>query len=416
MSVAPIAEADQPAAVLPAGFTRLAWSNLLAQSAEQVGLAAVPLVAVLAFGAGAGATGLLQALQTLPFLLLSFPAGLVADRASRRRLMAGAEAVRAASLLAVLALLAAGRLDLPLLGLLGFIGAAGTVAYTVAAPALVPALVPRARLSAANGRLELARSVAFAAGPSLGGALVGWTGAPAAFALAAGLSGAAALLLAGLPEPARPASARRHLLRELRDGAGFVLGHRLLRPVLLTAVVFNTAWFVLQAAYVPYAVHALGLTAAAVGATIGCYGLGMVVGALLSQALARRLPFGLIVAIGPTAGLAAAITMALTIWAPSPWLAGVSFFLFGAGPVLWVISTTTLRQAVTPDGLLGRASAMVATSTMGARPIGAALGALIGSNWGLPACLLVAAAGFLVQFLVIARSPVPGLAHLPTPD
>src|SRR4051812_13462133 len=59
---------------LPAAFLRLAWSNLAAQSAEQIGLAAAPLVAVLALGAGAGETGLLQTAQTLPFLLLSIPA------------------------------------------------------------------------------------------------------------------------------------------------------------------------------------------------------------------------------------------------------------------------------------------------------------------------------------------------------
>src|SRR3989442_16036978 len=77
---------------LPPGFNRLAWSNLAAQSAEQVALAAAPIVAVLVLGAGAGATGLLQTAQTLPFLLLSIPAGVLADRASRRRLMAGAPA------------------------------------------------------------------------------------------------------------------------------------------------------------------------------------------------------------------------------------------------------------------------------------------------------------------------------------
>src|SRR5437773_8357134 len=89
---------------LPASFNRLAWSNLAAQSAEQIGLAAAPIVAVLALGAGAGATGLLQTAQTLPFLLLSIPAGVLADRASRRRLMAGAEALRALSLAGVLTL------------------------------------------------------------------------------------------------------------------------------------------------------------------------------------------------------------------------------------------------------------------------------------------------------------------------
>src|SRR3989442_963544 len=89
---------------LPASFNRLAWSNLAAQSAEQIGLAAAPIVAVLALGAGAGATGLVQTAQTLPFLLLSVPAGVLADRASRRRLMAGAEALRALSLAGVLTL------------------------------------------------------------------------------------------------------------------------------------------------------------------------------------------------------------------------------------------------------------------------------------------------------------------------
>src|SRR6266849_3278666 len=146
---------------LPPAFNRLAWSNLAAQSAEQVGLAAAPIVAVLALGAGAGETGLLQTAQTLPFLLLSIPLGVLADRMSRRKLMAGAEALRAISLVAVLALAGLGQLTWPLLALLGFVGACGTVAYSVAAPALVPSLVPRAALAAANGRLELARTVAF---------------------------------------------------------------------------------------------------------------------------------------------------------------------------------------------------------------------------------------------------------------
>src|ERR1700719_2609998 len=85
-------------AVFPPGFRRLVWSNLAAQSAEQIGLAAAPIVAVFAFGAGAGETGLLQTAQTLPFLLLAIPAGVLADRVSRRGLMVTAEALRAASL------------------------------------------------------------------------------------------------------------------------------------------------------------------------------------------------------------------------------------------------------------------------------------------------------------------------------
>src|SRR5439155_179315 len=210
-----------------------------------------------------------------------------ADRASRRRLMAGAEALRALSLAGVLTLAHLNLLTLPLLALLGFIGACGTVAYSVASPALVPALVPAGALAAANGRIELARTVAFAGGPALAGALVGWTGGAPAFGVAAGLSAAAVVLLAGV---------------------------------------------------------------------------------------------------------AAAAVMVLTIWIPVGALAGVSFFLIGTGPIVWVISTATLRQTVTPRDLLGRASAINITA-YGARPVGAALGALLGAVSGAETCLVVAAAG-----------------------
>src|SRR5262249_44827481 len=155
------------------------------QSAEQIGLAATPIVAVVALGAGTGETGVLQTAQTLPFLLFAIPAGVLADRLARRSVMACAEGLRVASLLRVLALATLGLLTLPLLAVLGFVGACGTVAYSVTAPSLVPSLVAPGALARANARIELARTVAFAAGPALAGALIGWTGGTPAFGVAA---------------------------------------------------------------------------------------------------------------------------------------------------------------------------------------------------------------------------------------
>jgi predicted MFS family arabinose efflux permease len=394
------------------GFPRLAWSNLAAQSAEQIGLAATPLVAVLALGAGAGETGFLQTAQTLPFLLLAIPAGLLADRMPRRRLMALAEGVRAASLIAALALAQTGWLTLGWLALLGAVGACGTVAYSVAAPSLVPSLVPAGRLAAANARLELARTAACVGGPAGAGALGGWTGAGAAFGLAAALSSGAAILLTGLREPPRASVEVGHPLADLREGAAFMLRHGLLLPILLTQFVFNTAFFVLQAVYVPYAVHHLGLSASQVGVTLATYGVGMVLGALLAGRVIRALPFGVVIVIGPVSGLGAALVIALTIWAPSFWLAALGFFLMGVGPILWVISTTTLRQTVTPSHLLGRVSA-INIAAYGSRPLGAAIGGFVGGLYGAEAALLVAAGGFLIQAVVILMSPVLRLGEQP---
>lgn len=314
--------------VLPAAFRRLAASNLAAQCSEQIALAAAPLVAVLALGANAAQTGYLQTAQTLPFLLLSLPAGVLADRIARRTLMTAAECARAASLLGLLALLAAG-------------------------------------------------------------------------------------LLAGLPpEPPRTAT-RRHLWRELREGAAFVAAHPLLRPVLVTAVCFNTAWFVLQAVYVVYAVERLGLTAAGVGMTLGIYGAGMLAGALAAPWLAARLSFGALIAAGPTCALAASLILLSTLaWPAGAW-AGVGLFLFGAGPILWTIATTTLRQAVTPNALLGRVSAVIVTATFGARPVGALIGATLAARLGMEACLWLSSVGFAAQFAVLLASPVARLRRQP---
>lgn len=398
---------------LPRSFNALAGANLAAQSAEQVSLAAAPIVAVLMLGAGPGQIGLLNTAQSLPFLLLSIPLGLLSDRSSRRRLMVASEALRALSLAALMLAVASGRLSLALLAALGFLGATGTVGFSVTAPAMVPALVPREALGRANSRLELARSMAFAGGPALAGALVSWAGASVAFALATALSTLAVALLLRLPDPARAPAPQRHPWLELKDGARLVWQHALLRPILLTAVAWNISWFVMQAAYVPYAMHALGLSASGVGLTLAGYGVGMVTGALLAPRVIGALPFGTVVVVGPACSVLAMATMVASLAWPTGWLAGLSMFLFGVGPILWTISSTTLRQTVTPQAMLGRVSAIFLAVNMGARPLGAALGGAVGEAGGAAACLVLALLGFGVQALLIFSSPVRGLQRLP---
>jgi predicted MFS family arabinose efflux permease len=220
------------------------------------------------------------------------------------------------------------------------------------------------------------------------------------------------VLLSGIYEPPRAPAPRRHPLQDIKEGAVFVLHHPLLRPVFITQFIFNTAWFVMLAVFVPYAVRRFGLSAAGIGTVLAMYGVGMMVGALVATRIMRQLAFGTVIGLGPVTGFVAAVVMALTAVVPSPWLAGVSFFLLGVGPILWVISTTTLRQSVTPPSLLGRVSAINIMS-YGARPLGSALGAIVGGLYGAEMCLYLAAAIFAVQALVILMSPAVSLARQP---
>ena len=275
----------------------------------------------------------------------------------------------------------------------------------------MPSLVSQDRLSTANARIELARTVAFAGGPALGGLLVGWVGAAAAFALAALLSIAATVLLGGIREQPRTLPPRRAPLRDIRAGAAFVFEHTMLRPIFITQFIFNVASFTILSVFVPYAVRHLGQSPSSVGVILGMYGSGMVIGALGAARALRMIPFGIVVGIGPIAGFLASALMLLTIYLPSPAIAAASFFLLGAGPILWVISTTT-RQAVTPPSLLGRVSAINIVA-YGARPIGAGIGAVVGAAYGAEACLAVAALLSSPRWPVIWLSPAVGLARQP---
>jgi len=394
-------------------FRRFALSSLCAQCAEQIGLAAAPILAVYLFAASSSQVALLQTMLTAPFLLLAIPAGVLADRLPRRSMLVAAELLRASCFAVILLLLASGTLTLVSLAVLGFVGAAGTVAYNVTVPGTTPLLVARQYLPVANSRLELARSIAFSAGPSVAGLVYGALGGVPSYAIALVLSLSAAGLVALMPLAGAPAAARGRLWPALREGFGFTFADRHLRPVLYTAVAFNTAWFLLQAAFVPYAASHLGMDAAAAGAAMALYGVGMICGALLTPRLSRALRFGQVIVLGPVGGFLGAVLMAASVWVPARPLVWAGFFFFGAGPVIWSAATATLRQAVTPPALIGRVSAVVTTFTFGARPLGALIAAVVAATYGPSACIVAALAGFAIQLAIILHSTVRDLVDVP---
>jgi len=389
----------------------MATANLSAQLAEQLSLTAVPLVAVLVLEAGPADIGLLGAAQTLPFLLLSIPLGLVADRLPRRTVVVFSEALRTLTLVLLVLLAVTDNVTFAALLLLGFLGALGTVGFTVAVPALLPALLPSELHARANARIELARSMAYAGGPAIAGALVAWAGASSTFVLAALLSAVAVLCLWPLSEPKRAKPTARSALAEIGEGARFAWCHEWLRPMLLTGMAWNLSWFVLQAAYVPYALRVLTLSSQQVGVTLGCCGLGMVFGALCAPRIIRHLVLGRAIQLGPVVSVFAMLAMTMTLVQPSAWLAGLSYFLFGAGPIVWTITTTTLRQAITPAAVLGRVGSVFLTVNAGARPLGALLGAAVGEIWGESACLWLALFGFTSQAGIILTSGLRSLSY-----
>jgi predicted MFS family arabinose efflux permease len=336
----------------------------------------------------------------------------LADRISRPRLLLLTEGARFASLVLITWLAAMGTPDWRMLAVLSFVLAMGTVGFGVAAPALIAASTPSALVGAANARIEVARACAFAIGPTLAGYLAQGGQIAWAFGVAALFSLLAMGWFSVLHHPAatKPSAAPAAFWVQAREGIAFVAGHQLLRPIMATQLVFNAAWMVLVATFVPFAVGTLQWSAAFTGLAMGWAGIGMVTGALAAGWALRRLPLGRVVGIGPVCGLLSALTITSLAWWPSQALACVGFFLLGSGPMLWTVSTTTLRQKVTPAALMGRVSA-VSVLAFGARPVGALLAAVVGSYWGAWPCLALSSALFAVQAVLVLSSPVFALKN-----
>jgi predicted MFS family arabinose efflux permease len=394
-------------------LNRLSFANLAANGAEQLAMAAIPLMAALTLGATAESMGALSAVQTLPFLLFSLFAGIWADRLPRHLLMAGSEAGRALLLVLVPLLAFAGWLDLVSLALLGFALSACTVMFNVAAQAYLPAIVTRDGLPAANAKIEFTRAAAVFLGPGIAGAIAGWTSPAWALAVSAITSMVAVLLLLTPGMRRDVATTERPALAE---GVVVVWRHPLLRAIAACAMAWNFSWFVLMAVFVLFAVNTLGLTPAQVGIALGAQGLGMLLAALAAPMIHARLRLGVMIILGPATSLFAAFAMgAATMTAGNTAFALLmsGFFLFGFGPMLWTIGQTSLRQAIVPLRLIGRVSAIQQVATLGMRPLGALVGGAVGERFGLEAAIWLAVAGYGVQLAVILLSQMPALTALP---
>ena len=151
------------------GFRGLWLAQTVSQVGTQITLLAMPLVAILELGATPLEVGILGAVDFLPFLLFTLPAGVWVDRLHRRRILIAADIGRALVLAIVPIAYVGGVLAMWQLYVVGFIAGTLTVFFDVGYQAFLPELVPRERLPEGNSRLEVSRSAAQVVGPGLAG-------------------------------------------------------------------------------------------------------------------------------------------------------------------------------------------------------------------------------------------------------
>ncbi len=396
------------------------WSSILTSSfANQVMMLALPLTAAVLLQATPTQMGLLTAIELLPFLLLSLPSGVWLDRVRKLPVYVVGESGAALAAASVPLAWWLGWLAMEWLYVVGFLlGTVHTVAGTAAQIVLMQ-VVARGRLVEAHAKNALASSGAEVAGPGLAGALIKLVGAPLALLVNALLLLGSALILRGIRvHERREARPDAHFWRDLMVGLRFVVGHRLLLTLAVLMGVWQMCHYAAMTVQILFATRTLGLSEQAVGL---CY-MGMGVGTITGSIYGRRVSL----ALGPGPCLVVGYAICGSGWlllAAAPANAwGVAAFAlmlmtFTTGAVFIFINFLALRQAVTPEPLLGRMTSTMRWLTLLAAAPGALLGGWLGEHVGLRSALVFSGGVSALLVLVAWRLPmIRELKSLPQPE
>jgi predicted MFS family arabinose efflux permease len=288
-----------------------------------------------------------------------------------------------------------------------FLLGTGETLFRAANLSVLPGLVPAELLERANGRLGAARTVAhdMLAGP-LGGFLFA-AAAATPFLLDAGSFAAGAVLLALLPGTFRATVAdpvpgagtgRRSLRAEILEGTRWLLAHRLLRTLAVLIGLLNVTLTAALSILVLVATRRLGLGSVGYGLLFTALAVGGLLGALIGERLIRRFTASVTLRVGLVIETGFHLTLALS---RSPIVVGVALAVFGVHGALWTIVSTSLRQRLTPEPMLGRVNSAYLFLAAGGNSLGALLGGLVATHFGLTAPYWI---GFVVAAAVTAAT------------
>jgi MFS family permease len=401
-----------------ATYRRLWTSILISSFGGQITMLALPLTAAVLLHASPSQMGVLTAMELAPFVLLSLPAGVWLDRVRKLPVYVLGEGLIALILASVPLCWYFDLLTMAFMYGVAF--AIGCVFVTAgsAAQIVLTQVVPRERLVEAHAKNALASSGAEVAGPGVAGALIKLVGAPLALLADAMLLLGSVVILRGLRvQENRSSIEQTHFWRDLKEGFRFVVGQRLLVSLATAVGVWQMCHQCAMVVQILVATRELGLNEHQVGLCYMGLGLGTVAASTLGNRISRRFGPGPCLIVGFAVCGAGWLQLALAplgVW-------GITSFVFmllcfSAGAVLIFINFLALRQAVTPEPLLGRMTSTMRWLILLPAGPGALLGGYLGEHLGLRYALALGGGGSIALAVWAWLNPVlRNIRSLPTP-
>jgi MFS family permease len=380
--------------------------------------------------------GIVGAARVLPYVFLSVPAGIVADRYDRRLVLLSTDLARGAIML-VLAAVVAFEGPLWLVVALSILATCFSSFFGPTIGAFLPTLVgDESRLGPANSAWASLDNLAFIIGPAIGGLLIAASSATLAFLLNAVSFGVVAVVLWQLPSTRRNAQPTAQTDASATPAPEAVAGDPIaaapitadpfaadpipaevspahaagpdrtfrssLVPILglgLLDLVSSFAFGGLSVLTVVLAGSAFGTGEEATGYLNAAIGVGGLVGAVVAGALVLRQRLGPPLLAG-AALLGAGLAALGLVGSLGPAL--VAMAVAAGGSLLVEVVDTTIFQRVVPDAVRGRALGAIATVTTLAYAAGSFAIPVLAGSVGAPTVLIASAAAVVVAAIVAA--------------
>lgn len=348
---------------------------------------------------------------TMPRLLLTVPAGAIADMVDRRNLLLVGQSYNAVVVGAMAVLTWQGLMTPVVLVTLSFALGVGTAVNLPAYQTLVPDLVDRPLVPAAVTLNSAGFNVARALGPALGGAMVAAGRAELAFAANAASYLAIVAVLATFQAEGSDDD-REPVWHAAATGFRYARYTRPILVILLVTAGFSITAISVQTLLPNLTADDLGAGAGGFGLLYGLFGGGALVGALTRERVRnavrgeRMLP-GAIAGFG-LAGMVVGL-------APTPLVAGLGLAVAGA---FWVWTLTTLNatvQLLAPRWVRSRVVSLYLLAFAGIMPLGSLLAGAVGEWLGAGNAITVLTAGTVTLGLASTRLRLPVLGEIREP-
>ncbi|MEX2462550.1 MAG: MFS transporter [Paenibacillaceae bacterium] len=390
-------------------FLKLWFGQTISMLGSQVTYIALPLTAVLILNATPVQMGAFQAVSTAPFFILGLFAGAWIDRVDRLPLLVYTNIASVIILSFVPILAWFNLLSIWLLYIVAFLSAASTMTFQLAYQSFLPSIIKKENLPEGNSKLEGSRTVTQVLGPSMAGVLIQLITAPIAILVDIISFIISACFFSNIKvTESKPQIAKQNIWLQIFEGLKVIISNPFLRSISFSTAILNFSRSAFEAVYLLFVVKTLSLNPAQIGMVYGFGSMGSLLGAVIANRIAKRFGIGasivgscVLIGIGFSLVSFASDSLFLSI----PLLILAQAFT-GMGNTVYFINQVSLRQAITPNNLLGRVNASQIFISRSAMPLGGVLGGIIGSCFGLRFSIAITSIFSFLAVLLLISSPV----------